>query len=138
MSLERFTRKQVIVAAPHTPVSDVAALMLAHHVGGVVIAEERQPLGMITDRDLALRVVGAGLSGDVPVSRVMSRNLVVARVDAELDEAFLTMRRAGVRRLPIVTDDGLLIGLVALDDLLVLLAGELTSAAGVALANRGP
>jgi CBS domain-containing protein len=138
MSLERFTRKQMIVAAPDTPVSDVAALMHAHHVGGVVIAQDGQPVGIVTDRDLALRVIGARLSVDVPVARVMSRDLVVARIHAELDDAFITMRRAGVRRLPIVTDDGLLVGLVALDDLLVLLAGELTSAAGVALENRGP
>jgi CBS domain-containing protein len=138
MSIERFTRKHVVVAPPDTTVTDVAALMNAHHVGAVVITQDGQPIGIVTDRDLALRVVGAGLAADAPASRVMSRELVVARVDAGLDEAFLTMRRAGVRRLPIVADDGSLVGLVALDDLLVLMAGELTSVAGVALDNRGP
>jgi CBS domain-containing protein len=138
MSLERFTRKQVVVAAPSASAADVAALMHAHHVGGVVIVRDSTPVGIVTDRDLALRVVGAGLSADVPISRVMSRDLVVARVGASLDEAFHTMQRAGVRRLPIITDGGTLVGLVALDDLLVLLAGELRSTVEVVLDNRGP
>jgi CBS domain-containing protein len=138
MSLARFTRKQVVLASCESTVADVAALMQARHVGAVVLTQGGQPMGIVTDRDLALRVVGAMLPGDTPVARVMSRELITARADDGLDEAFMTMRRAGVRRLPIVDGDGRMVGLVSLDDLLVLLAGELTTAAGVALDNRGP
>jgi len=119
-------------------VAEVAALMRTHHVGAVVIAQQAQPIGIVTDRDLALRVVGDCLRADVEVATVMSRDLITARVDAALDEAFLQMRRGGVRRLPIVTDDGSLAGLVAIDDLVVLLAGELSATANVVSDNRGP
>jgi CBS domain-containing protein len=138
MSLERFTRKKVVVADPDTSVANVALEMRTRHVGAVVIARQGRPVGIVTDRDLALRVVGEGLLPNVAVAAVMSQELVTARVDASLDDAFFLMQRNGVRRLPIVTDDGSLVGMVAIDDLVVLLAGELTSTAGVVSQNRGP
>jgi CBS domain-containing protein len=138
MSLERFTRKEVVVVAPSASLLTVAELMRTRHVGAVVVAEERRPVGIITDRDLALRAVARGLDAETPVGDIMSREVLFAHVDDRLDDALTAMRSYGVRRLPIVDEDGTLRGLVALDDLLVLLAAELSSSAEIVLDNRGP
>jgi CBS domain-containing protein len=112
--------------------------MLRSHVGAVVVVQAGRPVGIVTDRDLALRVVAAGRSGDTPVRDVMSENLVTVRFDAQLDDVALRMREQGVRRVPIVDAAGALVGLVSLDDLYVLLSGELSAGAHAVLDNRGP
>ena len=138
MSLQRFTRKDVVTITPEGSCRQAAELMRARHVGAVVVVAGEQPVGILTDRDLALRVVAAGADPETPVSDVMSRDLVVARETDLMDQAVMAMRKKGVRRLPIVGRGGGLVGLVALDDLLVLLAGELSSTAEAVMDNRGP
>jgi CBS domain-containing protein len=138
MSMERFTRKEVVTAEPDESARDVAQRMAESHVGAVVVIDLGRPIGMVTDRDLALRVLGEGRSPEVPVREVMSRELVTARVGDGVDGVVARMRSTGVRRLPIVGMDGSLVGLVSLDDLFVLLSGELSASAGAVLDNRGP
>jgi CBS domain-containing protein len=138
MSMERFTRKEVVTAEPDEPASAVAQRMSESHVGAVIITDLGRPIGIVTDRDLALRVLGEGRSSEVPVHEVMSRELVTARVGDGVDGVVSRMRATGVRRLPIVGMDGSLVGLVSLDDLFVLLSGELSASAGAVLDNRGP
>jgi CBS domain-containing protein len=112
--------------------------MLRHHVGAVVVVEGGRPVGILTDRDLALRLLAAGREAQTPVREVMSGDPVTARVDEQLDAVAVRMRHHGVRRLPIVDDDGALVGLVSLDDLYVLFAGELSATAQAVIENRGP
>jgi CBS domain-containing protein len=138
MSLERFTRKQVVSGSRTETVRQIAKKMEDAHVGAVVLVDNRVPVGIVTDRDLALRILARGKSGDTPVGEVMSGDLVTVRASEALDDAILRMRQRGVRRLPIVTDDGALVGLVSLDDLNVLFAGEIWSATQAILENRGP
>ncbi len=138
MSLQRFTRKEMVVVSPEETARDAAELMHTHHVGAIVVVENERPVGIVTDRDLALRIVAAGRDATTPIRQVMSRDLVVVRQDELVDQALLSMRRSGVRRLPIIDRDGRLVGLVALDDLLVLLSGELSSTAEAVMDNRGP
>ena len=68
----------------------------------------------------------------------MSRSLTVVREGDKIDDAIIAIRTSGVRRLPIVNAAGRPIGIVTLDDLVVLLAGELSMAAGAVQSNRGP
>jgi CBS domain-containing protein len=138
MSIERFTRKQVVAARADEPASAVAAHMRDRHVGAVVVMEGERPVGIVTDRDLALRVLAAGLPPATPVRQVMSTPLVTVRVDESLDAVVLRMREKGVRRMPIVGVDGTPVGMVTLDDVSVLLAGEISTTAGAILDNRGP
>jgi CBS domain-containing protein len=112
--------------------------MARYHVGAVVIVDLQRPIGIVTDRDLALRIVAAHRPGEVPIRDVMSTDLVVAHTDQQLDTIVFKMREHGVRRLPLVDGSGALAGLVSLDDLEVLLAGELSSVAHAVLDNRGP
>jgi CBS domain-containing protein len=138
MSLRRFTRKTVVTAAVDAPVHEVAEKMLRHHVGAVVICEGARPIGIITDRDLALRVVATRVSSETPAREVMSTDLISAHADEEMDAVIFRMRQHGVRRVPILSADGTLVGIVALDDLMVMFAGELSSTADTVLDNRGP
>ena len=138
MSLARFARKQVVTADASETARQVAGKMLDHHVGAVVILEGRRPAGIVTDRDLALRVLAAGRPPDIEVRDVMSHDLVSARIDETIDEVVFRMRQSGVRRLPLLDRGGVLVGLVSMDDLHVLLAKELSTTAEVVMDNRGP
>jgi CBS domain-containing protein len=139
MSLERFCRKSVVTIPPHSTVEDAAVAMRDHHVGAIVVVEQARAVGIVTDRDLALRGIADGRDPKrTPISEVMSRNLTVLRRDEKIDDAVSSIRTAGVRRLPIVDAGGKPVGMVTLDDLVVLMAGELSFAAGAVQANRGP
>jgi CBS domain-containing protein len=139
MSLERFCRKQVVTAFSFETIAAIAQRMRDRHVGCVVIVDTKaQPIGVITDRDLVVRVIATGASTGEPVEQFMSRDLVTARRDNQLDDVVLAMRQAGVRRLPIVDGESHLVGMVSLDDVNVLLAGELSMSAHAIEDNRGP
>ncbi len=140
MSLERFCRKPIVSVLPDATVSEISERMLQHHVGAVVVVSpSRAPLGIVTDRDIVCRVIAKDIDPHfVSASSVMTSPLLIARVSDAIDGAVVQMRKRGVRRLPIVTDDGVLTGLVSLDDLLVLFAGELGQASQVPRDNQGP
>jgi CBS domain-containing protein len=138
MSLQRFTRKQVATISSDASARQAAELMRERHVGAIVVTEDGRPIGMVTDRDLALRVVAANRDPTVPVAEVVSRKLLSLHVADTIDMALFTMRREGVRRLPILDREGAIVGMVSLDDLVVLLAGELSATASAIIDNRGP
>lgn len=117
---------EVATGHPDEPVAKLADRMEEYAVGSLVIVDaERRPLGMVTDRDLAVRVVAAALDPDATQARdVMTAPAVVARADEPVEAVVERMREAGVRRLPVVRDDRL-VGLVAIDDLVVHLGREL-------------
>jgi CBS domain-containing protein len=109
----------VITAAPEHSVVEVARRMRDHNVGSVVIVEpDGLPIAMITDRDLALRVLAEGLDPAEPVADQVTRPLVVGDPQMELEEAAALMVQHRVRRLPVV-DRGVLAGIVTLDDIAV-------------------
>jgi CBS domain-containing protein len=140
MSLERFCRKSVVTILPEQSVHDAARMMRDRHVGAVLVVDEDRPVGIVTDRDIVLRGIVEGRDPNTtPVGDVMSRTLTVVRSDEKIDDAITAIRTAGVRRLPIVdAATGKAIGMVTLDDLVVLMAGELSVAAGAVQSNRGP
>lgn len=139
MSLERFCRKSVVSMPSTQTVQDAAIKMRERHVGAVLIVDDGQPVGIVTDRDVVLRTVAEGRDPrTTPIRDVMSRNLTVVRSDEKIDDAVSAIRAAGVRRVPILDDKGTPVGMVTLDDLVVLMAGELSTAAGAVQSNRGP
>lgn len=130
-------RSDVVSCGPDDPVRAAATLMREHGVGAVVIVDEgRRPIGMLTDRDIALRVVAAGRSGDQPVHAVMSHEPVSVGEDRTLVEATQQMAARECRRLPVVDAvDGRVIGLVSFDDIL-LHAGDTIEPAARLLAEE--
>lgn len=92
----------------------------------VVVDDSGRPLGLVTDRDLTLRVVARTRDlSEEPISRFMSKPLVSVSVEADLDEVIHAMGRHGIRRIPILDGDTL-VGMVALDDVLQALAVEMS------------
>ena len=136
MTVGHFCNREVVICRPESTIVEVAQLMRLHHVGDVVIVEDREdipvPVGIITDRDLVVELIADGVDLDaVTVGDVMSYELVTARTDDSIWETLKRMRGQGVRRIPVVNDQGGLEGILALDDILELLAEELSMLAKV-------
>ncbi len=135
MTAGEFCNRTVVVATPAETARDVARRMKEFGVGTVVVVEEkptvgRVPVGIVTDRDLVLRVLArAQIDADsCRVSSVMSADLVRARDDEDVDRVLARMRERGIRRIPVVNARGGLEGIIAYDDLaelLIELAGDL-------------
>jgi len=122
--IEKFARK-VVTAQPLQSLAEVARPMEQDNVGAVVIAENRRPVGILTDRDLALELGSRGISPKTPVVKVMNSPVQTVGVNANIFEITQLLREARVRRLPVVDEDGCLVGIVAIDDLLRVLSTEL-------------
>lgn len=133
MSVENFARKEVITLKPSDSVFDAIKLMKEKNIGSVLIVDdENRPVGIITDRDVVLRVVYEGLDPKTTaLDKVMTRGLSVLEEGMGLFEALSFMREEGVRRYPIVDSDGKLIGFLSLDDVLYILGKELASVADI-------
>jgi CBS domain-containing protein len=108
------------------PIIHAARKMRDHRVGCVVVTRAARPIGVITDRDLAIRAVADGLDPKVtPVAAVVTYDMATLPRSAGIDTAARIMSERGVRRLPIVAEDGTITGIVTADDLIVLLTQEL-------------
>ncbi|MCC6473254.1 MAG: CBS domain-containing protein [Burkholderiales bacterium] len=139
MTLGALCSRDVVVADRDATVREVAALMRERHVGCVVLVRaehgRRVPSAIITDRDIVVAVTALGLDPEViRAGDVGSSELYQIAADAGLAEAVALMRLKGVRRLPVVGAGGELVGLIAADDVVGLLAEEM---AGLAAAIDG-
>ncbi len=117
--------REVVTAGPKDSLAEVAKLMEQHNVGTVVVAEQGRPVGIVTDRDLALAVCGRGVSPEERVQEVMTCPVSTMRHNEGIYQATQHMMELAVRRLPVVDEVVRLVGLVSLDDLLLLLSREL-------------
>jgi CBS domain-containing protein len=139
--LRELCTKPVVTIGPDAPVRDAARLMRDKNVGAVVVVNTGKPLGIITDRDITVAVVAADDDpGTVTVRDVMHRDPTVIHEDKGLFDAVKTFASSGVRRLPVVGKTGKVTGIIALDDVLMLLGNEMAHVSS-ALSNglrRGP
>lgn len=104
---------------PQTPVHEAAQLMESEDVGSLPVVQDGARLvGVVTDRDIAIRLVARGLDPDAtPVADIASRELLTLTPDDDLDDALALMARAQVRRVPIVVRDDELVGVVSQADI---------------------
>ena len=133
--------RSVTIAFRSTPLNGAARLMRQNHVGSLVVVEEtggmRVVVGILTDRDIVTAVVAADLEpATLRTEDVMSTDLITAREDDSLIDLVRSMRRKGVRRVPVVGAQGELVGLATLDDVLDVLSQELSQLVG-AIASEG-
>jgi CBS domain-containing protein len=132
MKLSDIFSKYVVTAARQETLGAVALRMQEHNVGMVVVVEDERPVGIVTDRDLALAFGVQGVSVWAAVGGVMTRQVVAIPDDMDVFAATKFVRECGVRRLPIVDRDDRLVGVVTLDDLVRFLGEELHNlAAGI-------
>jgi CBS domain-containing protein len=140
MAISEFCHRDVVCATRETTVIEAAKLMRQHHIGDVIIVEthdgKRIPVGIVTDRDIVVEVIAAGIDprllklGDLQLAP-----LVTVGESVSYAETVSRMSVEGVRRMPVVGADGALAGIITLDDMLWQLAAPLAALAG--LSGRG-
>jgi len=123
--------RNVITAEPDMSIQQAAGLMRDHHVGCLVVVRENEgrvePAGIVTDRDIVVELIAKGISIDeVTVGDIMSFALLKVGEDDSIFECAQRMRSRGVRRVPVITNNAALAGILALDDILSLLGEELS------------
>lgn len=102
----------------HTSVRDVAKMMLDNDCGQIPILDDAgAPIGVVTDRDIALRVVALGGDAMTQASAVMTTPVKTVQLDSDLDECLALMEKAQIRRVPVVDAAGKLVGVVAVADI---------------------
>lgn len=132
MNVGRLCKRQVVTVTPQQELVPAAELMREKHIGFLVVVEEYgRPIGVLTDRDIVISVVAKRADpGLLTVADVMTRDPTTVDEGESVVSALSTMRRIGVRRLPVVGSKGLLTGILSLDDVLDLLANELAEVSG--------
>ena len=137
MPVGEICNREVVVAERTTTIVEAARLMRRYHVGDLVVVDEvqgrRVPVGMVTDRDVVVEVIAREPPfASCTVSAIMSATVVCVPETAGVIETIQLMRSHGVRRVPVVDAGGALVGILAADDLLDLLAEELSALARIA------
>lgn len=117
MKISDVMTAQVATATPKSTIAEVARIMAQVESGVVPITEDGKVVGLITDRDIVLRVVAEGMSLDEPVSKVMTDEVETCREDENVADAAARMGGRQIRRLVVVNEQGRLTGIVSLGDI---------------------
>src|SRR4051794_38539718 len=117
MKVSEVMTRDVQTISPDQPVQRAATFMLTTDAGSIPVTEGERLIGMITDRDIAVRGVAKGYGPDTPVRDLMTNDLICARIDEDVEEVATKMSEAQVRRLPVVDEQQRLCGIVSLGDL---------------------
>jgi CBS domain-containing protein len=117
MKVSEVMTENVQTVRPDQRVQEAASFMLSADAGSIPVAEGDRLVGMITDRDIAVRGIAKGYGPDTPVRELMSNDIICARVDDDIEDAAARMSEAQVRRLPVIDEDERLCGIVSLGDL---------------------
>lgn len=131
MTVGELCNRQVVIAHEGDAITDAARRIRDFHVGALIVVSDqnvdRVPVGMLTDRDLVVRVLavnGHDLDALV-IGNVMSKDIVVAQEDDNVFDVVKKMRSFGIRRVPVVNERGGLEGILAFDDLVDLFAEQM-------------
>jgi CBS domain-containing protein len=141
MLLKEICTTDVVSCGRDATLLEVARLLRGKHTGDVVVVDdpegERIPAGLITDRDIVVKVLGAGRNpGEVTAGQLMHTPLITASEDEDSSVAVARMRVHGVRRLPVIGPGGGLAGIVTLDDLLRLVVGDVSALLAIVAKER--
>lgn len=135
MNVGQYCKRAVISINTKADVAEAARSMRDNHVGFLVAVNEgdefKRPVGVLTDRDILLEVTACDVDAHgVTVGDVMARNPLVANESDDLSDLIQAMRSAGFRRLPVVDTRGQLTGIIAMDDVIDVMAGLICDLAG--------
>jgi CBS domain-containing protein len=136
MSIGELCNRDVVITQKDSSVQAAAQLMRTHHVGDLVVVEERDdrrvPIGILTDRDIVIEVIAEKVDIEaVAIEDVMSFDLITVQEDDDIFDTIELMRTKGIRRVPIVDSQGGLVGILAVDDLIDVVAEMLWDVAGL-------
>ncbi|MGA7540550.1 MAG: CBS domain-containing protein [Steroidobacteraceae bacterium] len=136
MLLKDLCTPDVVACVPDASALHAARLMRQHHVGDVVVVENTDtdptPIGVVTDRDIVIEVLGKELDpARVTLRQIMRTPAVIASTSEGIAQAIERMKTHGVRRIPVVDETSKLVGILCLDDLLKRLAADAVALAEV-------
>ena len=117
MKISEVMTRDVQTVRPDQTAREAASFMLSADAGAIPVTEGDRLIGMITDRDIAVRGVAEGHGPDTPVRALMSNDIITARIDDDTDDIAARMSEAQVRRLPVIDEQQKLCGIVSLGDL---------------------
>jgi CBS domain-containing protein len=117
MKISEVMTKDVRTVSPDQTAREAASFMLSADAGAIPVTDGDRLIGMITDRDIAVRGVAEGHGPETPVRELMSDDIIAARLDDDTDDVAARMSEAQVRRLPVIDDQQKLCGIVSLGDL---------------------
>jgi|SRR5437868_1365616 len=117
MKVGEVMTREVQTVSPDQTAREAASFMLSADAGAIPVTDGDQLMGMITDRDIAVRGIAQGRGPDTPVRELMSNDIVAARIDDDVDDVAVRMSEAQVRRLPVVDEQQKLCGIVSLGDI---------------------
>jgi CBS domain-containing protein len=131
MPINECCKLDVVCCDSELSLPDTAALMRKNHIGDVIVVETRSgartPVGIVTDRDIVVETMALQLDATLfTAGDIMNTPLVTVKEDAGFVETLRLMRSHGVRRMPVVSENGALYGMVTADDIVRLLALELS------------
>ncbi|MGA9580951.1 MAG: CBS domain-containing protein [Allosphingosinicella sp.] len=131
MKIAECMTRDIEIVAPDQPIREAAQFMLRADSGIMPVSEGDKLVGLVTDRDIAVRAVAEGRGPDTPVSEIMSGDVLFCFEDEEVEAVAIKMGDAQVRRMPVLSrDDDRLVGIVSLGDIS---RSEQSEAASVAL-----
>ena len=117
MKVSKAMTKDVKITSPSQTIQDAARAMVELDAGSLPVGENDRLVGMVTDRDIAVRAVALGLGPDTPVREVMSEEVKYCFDDDDLEEVAENMGDIKVRRLPVLNREKRLVGIVSLGDI---------------------
>jgi CBS domain-containing protein len=117
MRIAEIMSRDVRVASPTDTIQHAARVMAEIEAGVLPVGENDRLVGMLTDRDIAIRAVAAGLGPDCPVGQVMTHDVKYVYEDESIDDLARNIMSLQVRRLPVLNREKRLVGIVSLSDL---------------------
>jgi len=137
MKVSKCMTRDVQLVNPTQSIRDAARMMAEIDAGALPVGQDDRLVGMITDRDIAVRGVAEGKSLDTPIREIMSREVLYCFDDQELKDIARNMGEMKVRRLPVLNRDKRLVGIVSLGDLALKDEPSLTSSAVTNISKHG-
>ncbi|HAZ12705.1 MAG: hypothetical protein A2X86_11090 [Bdellovibrionales bacterium GWA2_49_15] len=129
MAIKSVCKTDVVTIDKNSTLLSVSTVMQNYHVGSVVVVEgmngKRIPAGIITDRDIALALISSTKPQELRVEHIMQSAPITVKTNEGIFEIIIKMRDGGIKRIPVVNDDGSLYGIVCADDLLTLMSEEI-------------
>ena len=140
MKVGTLCTRETVMITPHDTLSKAASLMKNYDIGSLIVVDEardkNKPLAIVTDRDIVLKAVACEKNSDIPLSSILSDKLVTAHEDELLFDTLEKMKYVGIRRMVVVDDDGFLVGLLSMDDIIDFLSDEMETISGLFSRSR--
>jgi CBS domain-containing protein len=133
MSLRTLLKQKLIACTEDTSIQEVAEMMESDNIGAILVLDEGRPVGIVTDRDIVIKCVVRGIDcAKLPVKDIMTTGVETVDINEGIYDVLQIMKKAEVRRVPVVDENGFAVGLLSFGDVFQLLAEELSALAPTA------